>query len=1039
MEPPQEPGRGVQVPRTVTLKIIRTSAGTVPCTEAQFIQAVQRDEPGVAQTLLNIGQPESVSVEQAGGQVLDFGNVSSVRTSTEKQVQEVLQSEAFIHEQGVFQVKEEDGVGDIRASEDPREQAADEIRTQIAQLCLQLSELGEESFLLSARVDDGTSRHVGSIKGEHFCLLREEMVKDFQNFCLGVEERPEEGDESQDVADDILNNTNDELLNEEDKIDDDTYIKMKNEQQELMDVENVTDKEELKMKTPDKPKIIVLKRTSDGRSMEVDHEYVTPVKTEPQPAAPLKKSPEDKENNTSILFLCDVCKKVFTDIKELRKHKQEDHGESDFCCTSCPRVFSLRKTYDRHLADAHMQGDKRHLCDSCVKVFKSDEELHKHIKDCHSLEEPMKCDICEQTFPDIQHLMDHRKIHFDYACFCDRCWQGFFDYLELETHVQSNCRYKEALYKCDICGKKFTKLASISKHIDTHPVHSPHVCRMCGRGFENEKELKYHKNGSHIIRPYKCEICSKTFKKKESVIEHRRLHINISTIGASSLRGTGENGMLVDIVEDDESFQEKPEFECSLCGITLSSENLLNQHTNQHEVAAEQYKCDLCDKIFFSLDLLNLHCRRDHKLFVTQKNDGQTLDVSEMKVCDWEGCNKTFYDHAKFRQHMKYHEQRADKIARGLKVSSKTAIACEICGKVLKYKSYLKAHMLSHSKDHPYTCEICGQAYPNPKRLEDHVRVHKGEKPFKCRVCNKGFTSSSLRNQHMAVHMGHKSFICDVCGKGFMSRKHFQDHMRIHDGEQPHRCEVCRKEFIYYRSLVRHMLVHVDPRERPKPYKCEYCNKEYTEVTGYKHHMRAVHTGETPFQCDICGESFHRNDKLKRHIRARHHVAKGNKELIVTTRRSSQGGGPVIVKAESENQEDLLHIVEGKAVEGGQSELHVDVIQQEGEEQQQVYFIGLGSGEAGEAYLQETQVIEGPDGTRYIIAGSGEELQVIESANLQQIEEGAIIESGEVRQIEQGQEGVGEEGILVMNDGGEEQLSTLANMATEAHVVQQIN
>jgi hypothetical protein len=45
-------------------------------------------------------------------------------------------------------------------------------------------------------------------------------------------------------------------------------------------------------------------------------------------------------------------------------------------------------------------------------------------------------------------------------------------------------------------------------------------------------------------------------------------------------------------------------------------------------------------------------------------------------------------------------------------------------------------------------------------------------------------------------------------------------------------------------------------------------------------------------------------------------------------------------------------------------------------------FVGLGQG--GEAaYLQETQVIEGPDGTRYIIAGSGEELQVIESSNLQ--------------------------------------------------------
>ena len=52
----------------------------------------------------------------------------------------------------------------------------------------------------------------------------------------------------------------------------------------------------------------------------------------------------------------------------------------------------------------------------------------------------------------------------------------------------------------------------------------------------------------------------------------------------------------------------------------------------------------------------------------------------------------------------------------------------------------------------------------------------------------------------------------------------------------------------YFRSLVRHALTHIDPKERPKPYKCHYCGKEYTEVTGYKHHLRSVHTGEWSIQ-----------------------------------------------------------------------------------------------------------------------------------------------------------------------------------------------
>lgn len=51
--------------------------------------------------------------------------------------------------------------------------------------CMQLCDLGEESFLLSVRLQDGKRQHVGSVKGDHFCLLRPEVVQDFHNFCLG--------------------------------------------------------------------------------------------------------------------------------------------------------------------------------------------------------------------------------------------------------------------------------------------------------------------------------------------------------------------------------------------------------------------------------------------------------------------------------------------------------------------------------------------------------------------------------------------------------------------------------------------------------------------------------------------------------------------------------------------------------------------------------------------------------------------------------------------------------------------------------------
>lgn len=97
--------------------------------------------------------------------------------------------------------------------------------------------------------------------------------------------------------------------------------------------------------------------------------------------------------------------------------------------------------------------------------------------------------------------------------------------------------------------------------------------------------------------------------------------------------------------------------------------------------------------------------------------------LPDLKVCEWDGCNKTFYDRNKLRQHMKYHEQRADRIARGVPLSPKKSLTeCTVCGKVLKYKSYLKAHMMTHNNEAPFQCDQCGQSYPSSKRLADHIR-----------------------------------------------------------------------------------------------------------------------------------------------------------------------------------------------------------------------------------------------------------------------------------------------------------------------------
>jgi len=95
-----------------------------------------------------------------------------------------------------------------------------------------------------------------------------------------------------------------------------------------------------------------------------------------------------------VVFYCKLlntinrlCAKQLTDMPEkylffnffFQAHKKEDHNEVDYPCEKCSRVFTIKKIYEKHIADAHFD-DSRFICDSCVKEYKTSDELAEHIE-----------------------------------------------------------------------------------------------------------------------------------------------------------------------------------------------------------------------------------------------------------------------------------------------------------------------------------------------------------------------------------------------------------------------------------------------------------------------------------------------------------------------------------------------------------------------------------------------------------------------------------------------------------------------------------
>ena len=57
-------------------------------------------------------------------------------------------------------------------------------------------------------------------------------------------------------------------------------------------------------------------------------------------------------------------------------------------------------------------------------------------------------------------------------------------------------------YKCDKCGKLFTKASNLKAHIHiVHEDNKDHKCESCGKSFSQADKLKTHIHAVHAPRP----------------------------------------------------------------------------------------------------------------------------------------------------------------------------------------------------------------------------------------------------------------------------------------------------------------------------------------------------------------------------------------------------------------------------------------------------------------------------------------------------------------------------------------------------------
>ncbi|XP_050501879.1 zinc finger protein 260-like isoform X1 [Diabrotica virgifera virgifera] len=160
-------------------------------------------------------------------------------------------------------------------------------------------------------------------------------------------------------------------------------------------------------------------------------------------------------------YTCNFCGKAFIQRSVLSTHLKIHTGRTEQC-QLCPKKFCRPSELRNHMRKH--TGEKPYACTYCHRPFIQKSHLTEHLK-THTDDRPFKCHICDKAFKQSGTLKSHINIHEGKNIYkCDMCPYTCRKNYTLTLHMRQHQANNSDPVKCDGCEEVFPNEETLTEH-----------------------------------------------------------------------------------------------------------------------------------------------------------------------------------------------------------------------------------------------------------------------------------------------------------------------------------------------------------------------------------------------------------------------------------------------------------------------------------------------------------------------------------------------------------------------------------------------